>query len=141
LALRRHKLEYKETFDFLLFGLSSHENDYRLVWKINQTFSFNFERGKNHKIRSKKTGEEIEFAMYSYDDEDTFYLYYLIANKSEQGVLLEELKNIDYLIMIQGEFTDAFSNGFYNRLKKIENVHGVFKLDAASLKNRENLVF
>jgi hypothetical protein len=141
LALRRHKLEYKEEFDFLLFGLSSHENDYRLVWKINQDFSFNFERGKNHKIISKKTGRELEFAMYSYDDEDTFYLYYLIANKSDQGVMLEELKNIDYLIMIQGDFTEAFSNGFQNRLKKIESIQGVFKIDPSSLKNKENLVF
>jgi len=141
LALRRHKLEYKEAFNFLLFGLSSHENDYRLVWKINQDFSLNFERVDNHKLISKKTGEEIEFTRYSYDDEDTFYLYYLIANKSDQGVLMEELKNIDYLILIQGEFTDAFSNGFHNRLKKVENVQGVFKIDPTTLKNRENLVF
>jgi len=141
LALRRHKLEYKENFDFLLFGISSNENDYRLVWKINQTLCFNFERGINHKIISKKTGQEIEFVLYSYDDEDTFYLYHLFANKSENGVLLEELKNIDYLIMIQGEFTEAFSNGFQQRLKKIETVQGVFKIDPATLKNRENLVF
>jgi len=140
-ALRKHKLEYKENFDFLLFGLSSHENDYRLVWKINQEFSLNFERGMNHKVILKKTGQETEFALYTYDDEDTFYLYYLIANKSDQGVLLEELKNIDYLIMIQGEFTEAFSNGFQIRLKKIENIHGVFKIDPATLKNRENLMF
>jgi hypothetical protein len=141
LALQRHKLAYKETFDFLLFGLSSHESDYRLVWKINQEFSFNFERGKSHIINSKKTGGEIEFTLYTYDDEDTFYLYHFITNKTEQGVLLEELKNIDYLIMIQGEFTDAFSNGFYNRLKKVETIQGVFKIDPVSLKNRENLVF
>ncbi len=140
MALRRHKLEYKENFDFLLFGLSSHENDYRLVWKINQDFSLKLERGENHKLISKKTGQEIEFALYSYDDEDTFYLYYLIANRSDQGILLEELKNIDYLILIQGECTEAFANSFRNRLKKVENVQGVFKIDPASLKNRENLV-
>ncbi len=141
MTIRRHKLEYKEKFDFLLFGLSSHENDYRLVWKINQDFSLNFERGENHRIISKKTGQEHEFALYSYDDEDTFYMYYLLSNKSEQAVLLEELKNIDYLIMIQGEFTEAFSNGFQNRLKKVESVQGVFKIDPSTLKNRENLVF
>lgn len=124
-----------------MYGLSSHENDYRLVWNINQGFSFNFERAKSHKILSKKTRAEIEFTLYTYDDEDTFYLYHLIANKSEQNFLLEELKNIDFLIMVRGEFTEAFSNGFQNRLKKIETVQGVFKIDPASLKNRENLVF
>jgi hypothetical protein len=111
------------------------------VWKINHDFSLNFERSENHKIISKKNSQEIEFALYTYDDEDTFYLYYLLANKSEQGVLLEEMKNIDYLIMIQGDFTEAFSNGFYNRLKKLENIQGVFKINPAALKNRENLVF
>ena len=141
MTIRRHKLEYKEKFDFLLFGLSSHENDYRLAWKINQDFSLNFERGENHRLISKKTGQAHEFALYSYDDEDTFYMYYLLSNKSEQAVLLEELKNIDYLIVIQGEFTEAFSNGFQNRLKKVESVQGVFKIDPATLKNRENLVF
>jgi hypothetical protein len=124
-----------------LFGLASHENDYRLVWKINQTFSFNFERGTSHKILSKKAGKEIEFALYTYDDEDTFYLYRFISNKCEDGVLMEELKNIDYLIMIEGDFTEAFSIGFQNRLKKIESVQGVFKIDPSSLKNKENLVF
>ncbi len=141
MALRRHKLEYKESFDFLLYGLSSHENDYRLAWKINQEFSLNFERGNNLHIPSKKADQTIEFALYSYDDEDTFYMYYLIANKSDQGVLLEELKNIDYLIIVQGEFTEAFSNGFQNRLKKIESVQGVFKIDPSGLKNRDKLVF
>ncbi len=141
MALQRHKLLYKQNFDFLLFGLASHENDYRLVWNINQTFSFNFERGNSHKLFSKKAGKELEFPLYTYDDEDTYYLYQLLSNKCEDGVLLEELKNIDYLIMIQGDFTEAFSNGFQNRLKKLECVQGVFKIDPSSLKNRENLVF
>lgn len=141
MAIQRHKLQYKQNFDFLLFGLASHENDYRLVWKINQAFSFNFERGNSHKLISKKTGKEQEYNLYSYDDEDTFYLYYFISNKCEDGVLIEELKNIDYLIMIQGDFTEAFANGFHNRLKKVESVQGVFKIDPSSLKNKENLVF
>jgi len=111
------------------------------VWNINQTFSFNFERGNSHKLFSKKAGKELEFPLYTYDDEDTYYLYQLLSNKCEDGVLLEELKNIDYLIMIQGDFTEAFSNGFQNRLKKLECVQGVFKIDPSSLKNRENLVF
>ena len=112
-----------------------------MVWKINQEFNFNFERVDNHAILSKKTGKSAEFAMYSYDDEDTFYLYHLISNKSEHEVLLEELKNIDYLVMIQGDFTSAFSNSFQNRLKNIDNIQGVFKIDPSGLKNRENLVF
>lgn len=83
----------------------------------------------------------MEFALYLYDDEDTFYLYHLISNKCEEGRLLEELKNIDFLMMLQGDFTEAFSSGFQKSLKNIESIHGVFRIDPASLKNREYLVF
>jgi hypothetical protein len=141
MPLKKHKLEYNESFDFLLFGISSHEADYKLVWKINKEFSLNFVREDNLKAVTRKTAGPSEYALYSYDDEDTFYLYHLISNKSEEGVLLEDLKNIDFLIRIQGDFTEAFLNGFQSRLKKTEGILGVFRLDPTALKGREFLLF
>jgi hypothetical protein len=141
MAIKRHKLEHEENYNFLLFGISSPENDYRLAWSINQNFSLNFERAKNLVQLIGKKGQISEFAVYLYDDDDTFYLYHLISNKSENGALLDELKNIDYLIKIQGEFTEPFANGFFNRLKTIENIQAVFRISPAGLKNRERLIF
>lgn len=141
MAIRRHKLEYKEDFGFLLFGISTPETDYRIVWKLNQDFSLNLVRGDNHTSLSRKTGQLLEFPFYSYDDEDTFYLYHLLGNKSGEGFLIEELRNIDYFLIIRGDFTEAFSNGVFNRLRKTENIQAVFKIEPESLKSRENLLF
>ncbi len=140
MAVKKHKLEYSEDFDFLLIGISSHEADYRLVWKINQDFSLNFIRQESLKY-TRKDGSEAEYALFTCDDEDTYYLYHLVSNRAEEGVLLEELKNIDYLIKIQGDLSEAFINGFLNRLKKTEGILGVFRIDPEGLKNRDRLVF
>ena len=141
MAIKRHKLGYTEDFDFLLLGLASTENDYRLIWKINKTFNFSFGKAGNHNITAKKEENELEFSHYTYDDEDTFIFYRLLANKSDQGVLLEELKNIDYLLIITGEFSDTFVANMIAKLKNIEHIQGVFRILPASLKNRERLLF
>ena len=141
MALKRHKLGYTDNFDFLLLGLASSENDYRLIWKINKTFNFSFEKAGNHKIPAKNEVNELEFSHFTYDDEDTFIFYRFLANKSDKGALLEELKNIDYLLIISGEFSDTFVANMIAKLKSIEHIQGVFRILPASLKNRERLLF
>jgi hypothetical protein len=140
LKTKKHKLEYTEDFNFLLLGLSSNENDYRLIWKINNSFNFNFERGDNHSVISNNGEAELEFSNYTYDDQDSFLFYRLLANKTDKGVLIEELKNIDYLLIVQGEFSESFVTGLISNLKKTENIHGVFRIPPANLKNRERLL-
>jgi hypothetical protein len=141
LAIRKHKLGYTEDFDFLLLGLASTENDYRLIWKINQTFNFTFERCENHKVLSKDGEKELGFSHYTFNDENTLLFYRLLSNKTEKGVLLEELKNIDYLLIVHGEFQDSFITGLIANLKSVEHIQGVFHISPASLKSRERLLF
>ena len=136
---RKHKLEYKEDFDFLLLGLASNENDYRLIWRINNVFNYSFERSDNLRVVISNS-EEMEFSHYTYDDENTFLYYRIMSNKCDKGVLIEELKNIDYLLIIQGDFSESFVTGFVSKMKKIENIHGVFRISPANLKNKERLL-
>ena len=137
---KKHKLEYKEKFDFLLIGLTSNENDYRLAWKLNNSLKYNFEKTENHQVRLSG-GVEIEFPHFIFENQETMLFYRLLGNKNERGVLLEELKNIDFLLTVQGEFDELFISGFITNLKKIDTIHGVFRISPASLKNRERLLF
>lgn len=141
MAIKRHKLGYTEDFDFLLLGIASTENDYRLIWKINKTFNFSFERAGNHKVPAKNEKNELEFSHYTFEDEDTSIFYRILANKSEKGVLLEELKNIDYLLIITGGFSETLVTSLIKKLKNTEHIQGIFRLSPASLKNRERLLF
>ena len=141
MALKRHKLGYSDTFDFLLLGLVSTENDYRLIWRINRTFNFSFAKAGNHNAHAKNDENELEFSHYTYNDEDSFIFYRLLANKSDKGALLEEYRNIDYLLIISGEFSETFITNLITKLKNIEHIQGVFRLSPGTLKNRERLLF
>ena len=111
------------------------------IWKINQAFNFAFERSENHKVLSKNGEKELGFSHYTFNDEDTFLFYRLLSNKTDKGVLLEELKNIDYLFIVQGEFQESFVTGLIANLKSVEHIQGVFHISPASLKSRDRLLF
>ena len=141
MAIRKHKLGYTEEFDFLLLGLVSAENDYRLIWKFNQTFNFGFERAENHKVISKNGEAEIGFSHYTYEDENTCLLYRFLSNKTDGGILMEELKNIDYFVIVQGDFSETYITSLVTNLKSVEHIQAVFQISPASLKSRERLLF
>jgi hypothetical protein len=139
-ALRKHKLEYAERFDFLLLGMSSTENDYRLIWQINKQLGFEFIKTDNHKIKAKGSLPELEFSHYIFEHEDLYLVFRIISNKSPDGVLMEELKNIDFLLIVQGKIEDANINELVSGLKSIEHIQAVFRIDPSGLKSRERLL-
>jgi hypothetical protein len=141
LIQKKHKLEYTEKFDFLLLGLVSTENDYRLIWTINNALNFAFEKTDNHVVLGKDDKAELEFSYYTFDNEDTFLYYRLLSNRTESGILMEELKNIDYLLIIQGDISESYIKGLISDLKNVEQIQGVFRISPGSLKNRERLIF
>jgi hypothetical protein len=53
---------------------------------------------------------------------------------------MEELKNIDFLLIVQGKIEDANINELVSGLKSIEHIQAVFRIDPSGLKSRERLL-
>ncbi len=136
---KKIKLDFTENFDFYLLGISSFEKDYRLVWNINNHLGLQLSRTDNHQAYNKKAGTEQGFLTYKYIEENTFVSYHLIANKSDEGYLLEELKNIDFFLLIQGEADEDLASRLRREISSIENVQAVFQIEPETLKNRQRL--
>lgn len=131
-----YKLNFKAEFDFSLIGISSHENDYRLTWAFNNELKYEFVRTDDLKIPNpEKKGYDI-FTKYTYVNEDTLYLYNLISNRCHNGFLLEEFKNIDFLLQIYGDFGQEFLKDLLNKIKKLELIGTAFQIDLLKLKNK-----
>ena len=81
------KLKIEEHNNFKLIGISSHENDYRLVWSINECLKLQFIRIENLVIHNQKLKEDLEFSRFIYHDEDRYLNYYLISNRCPNGFL------------------------------------------------------
>lgn len=136
-----HKLILEPETGFKLIGISSHENDYRLSWALNKYLGYNFSKSENLLIQKPKHNIEQSFSVYIYNDEETFLQYQLIANNSENGFLIPELKNIDFFLKISGEYSDSIINKIVTKLKKIEIINTAFNLEDLSERNKKVFTF
>ena len=136
-------------YDFQLIGMACHESEYRLCAFLNRELGFNFIREKPLEIKSKKLEMNFNFSLFCSADEGAENSVYLINNKSlnistsfafqsqnTQGslfnevddsvsakfLLIPEKSEMDYFLMLNGEFSENWINMFlvtYDRTLKI----------------------
>ena len=129
------RLQISETNSFTLIGISSHENDYRLVWAMNAAFTFQFTRTENLVIFNQKLNIDLEFSRFIFTDEDKYLTYHLISNRCPDGFLFPEIKNLDYLLQITGELDSKHLAIILKELKKVGIVSATFMIDPKQLKD------
>ena len=125
--------------DFCLLGVVADEPDYKLCWMINQALDMNFEKQEDLQLYHRKRNEEQVFSLFSYYDPDAMITYRIIRNKSENGYFLEEMKNIDYLIHIQGEIHADRISDFMQSVNSLKPVRMCVPSDLSRIKNKERL--
>jgi hypothetical protein len=135
---KKLKLQMDDKIHFRLIGISSHENDYRLVWAINNQLSFQFIRIQNLVMHQPKLKTDLEFSRYLHTDEDRYHAYYLISNRCPDGFLFPELKNFDFLMQITGEITSGDTKEFLKKLKEVQVISASFLLEPHKIKGIKN---
>lgn len=156
-------LDFDLELDFTLIGISSSLKDYRLCHFINKHTGLNFQFGKespidhNGNVKSKPQ-EELDYhiitekskskiithhyPMYRYCCDNFDYEYYILNNKSlENGVLIPEIANFDYFMLIKHYVDSEDLNKLIDNLKSINEVMLVKEIEPTSLKSKENLIF
>jgi hypothetical protein len=137
---KKHKLELAIEENFCLLGVVTDEPDYKLCWRINQALDTNFEKQEELHIYHRKLNIEQVFSLYYFHDNDSLITFRIIKNRSEDGYFLEELKNIDYLIHIQGEINTTRISGFMHAVGSLESVRMCVPSDLSRIKNKERLL-
>jgi hypothetical protein len=134
------KLDDDDQFDFILIGIACQHKDYRLCHELNTTLETGFVRENDFEIFNGKRMEKVTFSFYRFKTEEDDR-YYLLSNKSRQGYLIPEQKQIDYFLIIRENVKRLNESALINRLKEMKVVLGVFRIDPMKLKSRENLLF
>lgn len=132
------KLNIKPEFDFLVFGIVTSEPNYRLSWLINQSLNIALKETPPVKLYHQKRQVVQQFGRFSYLT-NLDELYQLIQNKSEQGFLLEEYKQVDFLLKIEGLSEDGKT--ILSKIKAIKNISLVFEIKPGQLKSKNRLIF
>jgi len=138
---KTHKLNYLPDYNFKILGIISDEKDYKLVWNINNNLKWDFVREENYQLYNNKSKSERQFPHFSFTNDENYTTYKLLANKHEGLPLLEELKNIDYLLIIYDESGSENIPELTEKLKKIDSIRGVFHIKPDILRNKELLDF
>jgi hypothetical protein len=139
MGVKRHKLELAMEEDFCLLGVVADEPDYKLCWMINQALDMNLEKQEDLQLYHRKRNEDQIFSIFSFYDPDALITYRIIRNKSENGYFLDELKNIDYLIHIQGEIHADRISDFMLSVNSLQPVRMCVPSDLSRIKNKERL--
>lgn len=129
-----------------------------MAYFINKTFNINLTRKK---LDIHENHKNAHFSHYEYLDETNFLSWKLINNKAKaiyedkslssslfQGdfnmdvnvSLFEELKDIDFILIIENILSENFVTKVLNKLQEIEGLIMV-QVSTKSLKNKENLIF
>jgi len=103
---------------FTIIGISSHENDYRLSWSINEQLKLTLTRGDN-----LVTDTEKEFSSFVHEDDHQRLM--LVSNRCDNGFLLEKHKNFDYILKFDPELNETETTEWLRNLKKSPLVSAV----------------
>ncbi|MGE0568952.1 MAG: IPExxxVDY family protein [Bacteroidia bacterium] len=150
-------------FDFVLLGISSQENQYVLVSVINDFLNIELELNRFIPL-ILKSSDLFEFSQYRYIDENHALEYYFLPNRSnhrnerkkpqtsdlfseikhsidESVLLIPELKQTDFFILIKGEKAEYYKTKLFELLKSTPYIDTVHEIIPEKLASRNNLVF
>ncbi len=139
--MAKYTLDIENDFNFDLFGVCSHEGDYRLCWSINEQMGLNLEKSLEPYMVSGKKGNIVSsHSFYEWHNEEEGVSYYLIKNKNEGKYLIPEKAQIDFFLVIT-EAGVKDSVDFLKELKNISCVLTAFSFDPDELKSANRFVF
>ncbi|MCF8347010.1 MAG: IPExxxVDY family protein [Bacteroidales bacterium] len=139
MGTKRHKLSVSIGDDYCLLGIVSDEPDYKIGWLFNQQLDASFARGEDLFVFNKKLNEEHAVSVFLYHDERKMLTYRLISNRLPAGYFLSDLKQIDYVLHIQGEVNPDEIGELIQRIGSIDSVRMCVPVDLKRIKEQDRL--
>lgn len=138
--MSRRVLHIDVAYDFQIWGINSSMEDYRLCWHLNHFLDWNLKRIADIEYYISPAKGFQHFNAYKYKNEIDFYTLELIQNKNAGNILIPELKNIDFLFLLNGEDEYFDLKEFTDLLAKIPGVQSAMQIEINSLKSKHNLL-
>jgi hypothetical protein len=133
-----HKVDFPVEYDFVLLAIISSLKDYRLCFELNKKLKLKFIRQSDLELKDARHNRS-EFTFFRCRNSKTQEELILIMNKGSNGILIPEMKNVDYFMLIKNHPV-AMIEKLISGMNEIENISGVYALEPAELKSSENFL-
>jgi hypothetical protein len=125
---------------YTLVGISCHLRDYRLSYLVNENLGFRLVRLNDLPYLAQGAKEPRHFSLYRWRDDDQYNAYYLIANRSEESLLIPQMRQADFLLLVEGPFKKKQQDDLLSRIRKVPNINTAFGIPFSTVKNYENIL-
>ena len=88
-------------------------------------------RAGDYSITKKKQEVVQTFPLFSWTDQTKMLAYHLVANRSESGILVNKLKNIDFFLHISPPPEEPFSEQLLEQLTRLPVIITAFRINPA----------
>ena len=129
--------------DTHLLGIISSQKGYQICWRINQTLDFDFRLDSENELEMsiQKKGKHCFFQIYDCYEPINYTKHYIYSNHFKGEFLVPELKHIDYLWLIKGDFYEEKEiKVLMKDLRQMNNIQMVTPINAYSLRSKSNLI-
>jgi hypothetical protein len=137
-AMARFKLDMEPDPEIEVIGISSHVKDYRLCWSINRVMEIGLKRRRTP-IEEDLNGRSATYTVYDHVNEETGTSCTLVNNHGSEGVLLRDLKQADYFLILHREWPDP-PDEVLRKLRAAEFVLTAFPLPFGQLREGHKLL-
>jgi hypothetical protein len=125
---------------FTLIGISCQLMDYRLIHALNKDLGSSFSKEEDFRTEETPKRPAASFSLYHYRDDDNRNTYYLISNKSQEIMLLPELKHTDFFMLIEGVFRNPAKENLLRTIRSIPRVMAAFEVNIRDVKSPETFL-
>jgi hypothetical protein len=115
---------------FTIFGISCHLKDFRLSFLLNKMLELEFTKMDDFK----------GYSFYFCRDEDHYNSFYLLGNRGPESILLPELKQTDFILLVEGPYKKVQKEQLLIKIREIQNVLTAFDVRFETIKNYETLL-
>lgn len=138
---KKHTLEFDVDYDYDMIGICSPNNDYRIVWAMNELLNIRLAKSVEDFIIMNHKGEKkSEHPFYQFADEENFLDLFFIKNKFEGKYLIPENKQIDYFLFLLHNQLYKIPD-LITKLKTIPTIHGAYAFDPTDFASTEFIIF
>ena len=108
-----------------MFGISCHFKDYLLSYHLNNALD----------LELVKMDDFQGYSYYACRDEDHFNVYHLLGNRGQEAILLPDLKQTDFVLLLEGPFKKVQKDRLLSKVKGIQSVLTAYEVRFETIRN------
>lgn len=111
-----------------------------MAWFLNNILHKALKKTEDHLLNDDKNRRVMSFSKYYYEEAITKTAFYLLENKHEIDCLLPEMKELDYLLMINGDYYKSRKSEIVKKIRSLDEVQTAVILKPSEIKSKNNLI-